>query len=212
MTVLLIALLVCQTASFGQTNNEGLTNQKITVSFEDVTLIYVLNKLAVEHRVPIGLEESSSENFTKKLNIKIEAGTLKDVLDEIVRQDQAYRWELKDGVINFTPVTHRHSFLERLLVTPVNRYAPKEGSGKFTIRDAIYDLPEVKNLLVSNNVGIEKTYYPYYKSIYSNSRVNVGISNTDVRGVLNKVVRDSEHKIWVVEMVGDAKDKLLISF
>jgi hypothetical protein len=204
--------LFCHAPSYAQLHEESLLNQKIEVNYANATLIYVLNKLAVEKRIPIGLEKSSAEKYEAKLNIDIKDGTLKDVLDAIAQQEPAYKWEVKDGVINFTPVNRRYDFVEKLLDTPVNHFAPRKGIGKFEIRDAILDLVEVQNLLTSCRTGIEKYYYPSRRSIYSNDEVDLSISNTNVRGVLNKVARDSEHKIWVVEMYGDEKNKLLISF
>jgi hypothetical protein len=45
--------------------------------------------------------------------------------------------------------------------------------------------------------------YPTYRSIYTNDEVDLTVSDTDLRGVLNKVVRDSEHKLWVIKRKGE---------
>jgi hypothetical protein len=207
----IVLVLLCQSLSLGQLNEGNLVNQRIEVDFTDATLIYVLDKLAVEHRIPIGLERASTETYGAKLNIHIKNGTLKDVFDSIVQQEPEYNWEVKDGVVNFTPI-NRYSFVEKLLNTPISSFKPKKGISKFQIRDSIVNISEVQKLLTSNNIGVERMDYPYHRSIYSNDEVDLSTSNTDVRGVLNKVVRVSEHKIWVVEMYGYDGNKLLISF
>ena len=39
--------------------------------------------------------------------------------------------------------------------------------------------------------------------------LRLAIANTDVRGVLNKIARETEHKIWSLERVGEKKELLL---
>lgn len=208
-----ILLLFGQTRYFGQSNENDLLHQKIEVHFTDATLLYVLNKLAAIQGIPIGLEKSATEEYKAKLNIDVENGTLKEVLNAIIQQEPAYKWEVIDGVINFTPTAKRYSFVAILLDTSVNCFAPVKGISKFGIRDTITNLPEVRSLLTANNIGVERFMdYPYRESIYANSKVNLNMSNTTVRGILNKVVKDSEHKIWVVEMSGRHNGNLLISF
>jgi hypothetical protein len=209
----ILVFLSCETLSFGQDDVNKLLDQKLTVHLTQATLLYVLETLAVEHRIPVGLERSSTEVYKAKFNIDVKEGTLRDVLDSITQQEQDYRWEVRDGVINFTPIRDRYGFVVTLLDTCISRFAPAGGIDKFDIRNNILQLPEVSNLMASNRVGISRfTDYPYHRGVYANDKVDLSISNTNVRGILNKVVRDSEHKIWVVEMAGNNKNQLIISF
>lgn len=185
-------------------------NQVIDIHLTNATLMLALSELAVEHRVPIGFEQvmGSRENPNEKIHVK--RGTLKSILDSLVAQEPRYKWELRDGVINVTPVVGRDEFLALLLETKIAQFVPPKGTtDKFQLRDAILSLPEVKQLLQTKNVAVRPYDYAYGRSIYFNDDVDLRISNTDVRAVLNHVAKETEHKIWFVERVGKEKELLV---
>jgi hypothetical protein len=199
--------------SFGQTPEDDLTSKPIEVHLKNATLIYVLSKISMEHRVPMGLEYSTTDKKEPKLNIDVKNGTLRDVLDSIVEQEPIYRWEVRDGVINFTPIQARERFFEKLLDTRISQFVPKKGISKFELRNTLVDLPEVKTFLEAENITVIKLGdYVYHPSIYSNDEVDLSIFNTDVRGVLNNIVRESEHKLWVLGWRTENKDSIAIGF
>jgi hypothetical protein len=129
-----------------------------------------------------------------------------------MQQEPICKWEVKDGVINLIPAHERDEFLEKLLATPVHRFAPKKGISKFEIRNAIVSLDEVRKLLESHKMKLDKHDYKSDRSIYSDDNVDLSISDTNVRGVLNKVIRESEHKLWVVSRVADEKNVFYLGF
>ncbi|HEX7772669.1 MAG TPA: hypothetical protein VF435_09630, partial [Pyrinomonadaceae bacterium] len=190
-----------------------LTSQPISIRLTNATLIYALERVSMDYRIPIGIECSPDDKKEAVLNIDTSnGGTLTDVLNLIVEQVPIYRWEVRDGVINIVPNQSRDQFLVKLLSTHIDRFAPKPGITKFDIRNTLADLPEVHSLLEANKITVFKYGdYVYYPSIYT-KEVDLSISDTDVRGVLNKVVRDSEHKLWVVGWRDEKKDSLTISF
>ncbi len=205
-------VLCCSSYSFGQLSDNSLTNKTLSLQLTDANFIYVLGSLAVEHRVPIGLEVAVERDYRNKLNINVSNEPLKNILDLIVHQEPAYRWELKDGVINFVPTQSRDAFISQLLDTRVSRFAPEKGINKFRLRDTLADLPEVKTLLDAHGMSVWRLGRPTYRSVYSNDEVDLSISDTDVRGVLNKVIRDSEHKLWVVALRRHSKNIINIDF
>ncbi len=185
-------------------------DQVVDIDLSNATLMLVLSELATEHRVPIGFEQAVGSRQNPKDNIHVRRGTLKSILDSLVVQEPHYKWELRDGVINVTPVVARDEFLAQLLDTKIAQFVPPKGTtDKFRIRDAILALPEVSQLLNANNVAVRPYDYAYGRSIYFNDKVDLTIANTDVRGVLNSVGKESEHKIWFVERVGDKRELLL---
>ena len=107
------------------------------------TFLYALSTLCVDYRTPIGFELGLGHKAKYHLNIDLENATLEEVLNEIVGQETGYRWELRDGVINIIPITSRNEFVEKLLNTPIRRFDQPKKLGKFQIRDAIIELPEV---------------------------------------------------------------------
>lgn len=190
-----------------------ILSQRIELHLKEDTLMYALGTLSVDQRVPIGIEYSRDDKNESKLNLEVDHATLKEVLDLIVRQEPLYRWEVVDGVINFVPTRDRDPFIEAFLNTRVAHFDPGKWTIIFQVRDAIGDIPEVKNLLQSKHKTISK-YGDYikYPSIYTKKDVDLSISDTNVRGVLNRMVRDSEHKKWSIRWRPGGKDELSIRF
>ena len=221
-----IAILLFAHTGVCQSSETALVNQRINISLARATFMQTLSVLAVEHRVPIGLERDADYwHRTEKLmsleegkikwkegTIFIKSGTLKEILDSLVAQEPLYQWEVRDGVINVYPARSRDGFLKQLLETRIKTFSPEKGMNKFQIRDAILDLPEIRALLETEKVEALKRSYPTRRSIYADNQVELGISNTNVRGILNRVARDSEHKMWVVDRIGDKREGLEISF
>lgn len=54
--------------------------------------------------------------------------------------------------------------------------------------------------------------YIKYPSIYTKMDVDLSISNTTVRGMLNHVIRDSEHTFWSIGWSPEDKDAVAIRF
>jgi len=149
--------------------------------------------------VPIGFEVAFNHDDKARLSLDVKNESLKKILDLICQQESAYRWEVRDGVINFVPARSTDQFLSKLLDTHVSRFAPEKGLNKFELRNVVADLPEVKIFLYVNDLTVSSLEYPTYPSVYSNGDLDLSISNTNMRGVLNKIIRDSEHKLWIMK-------------
>lgn len=197
--VVILQLLLSASPVVGQTSRDNLTNQSLTLRVENETLITCLATLAVEYRVPIGLEVAFNHDDQARLSFDVKNESLKKILDLICQQEPAYMWEIRDGVINFVPTQSTDQFVSRLLDTQVSRFAPEKGLNKFGLRNAVAELPEVKRFLYVNDVTFSRLEYPTYLSVYSNGDLDLSISNTNVRGVLNKIIRESEHKLWIMK-------------
>lgn len=75
-----------------------------------------LSRIANEYRIPIGFENAAGGNLLDRpISVKVKDGTIRDVMDALVRQAPDYEWKLADGVINVAPKRGRDSFLEGLL-------------------------------------------------------------------------------------------------
>lgn len=184
-------------------------DQMINIDLVDATFLLALNKLT-DYRVPIGFEQAMDSRDNLNRHIYLQSGTLKTVLDSLVAQEPRYQWKLRDGVINITPVAGRDQFLMKFLETKVAQFEPSKGTtDKFRLRDAVLALPEVRELLEANGVTVKPYDYPYRRSIYSDDNVNLTITDTDVRGILNNIARRTEHKIWSLERVGEKRELLL---
>lgn len=201
------ALLVCLTPTLcNAQRQEVLTlDKQIDLRLNKATLMLVLGMLSVEKNIPIGIEFSANEKNEPKLDIDVQKAPLVEVLNLIIQQEPAYVWELRDGVINFTPVKDRDSFFEKLLSTPIRSFVSPKGNNKFALRNALLDVPEIKELIRSNGLAAETLGYPHKPSIYKND-ADLSDKSTNFRSLLNKIIRESEHNTWIVKW-GDKKAK-----
>lgn len=180
-------------------------DKPIDLRLHKATLMLVLGMLSVEKNIPIGIEFSANEKNESKLNIDVKKMPLVEVLNLIVQQEPRYVWELRDGVINFTPVQDREPFFEKLLNTPVSSFIAPKDNDKFVIRDALLSLPEIKELIRSDGLEVETLGYPHKRSISVNN-TDLSDKYTNFRSLLNKIIRESEHNTWILKW-GDKKQK-----
>jgi hypothetical protein len=145
----------------------------INSDLSEGTVLLALSTLAVDFRVPIGFEQHMDSWDKVNRGIHLRSGTLKSILDSLVAQEPSYKWELRDGVINVTPVVGRDQFLAQFLETRVARYVSPAGTtDKFKLRDAVLDLPEVRQFLELSAIGVRPYDYPYKRSIYSTHHIS----------------------------------------
>lgn len=200
------------TSASGQRSIDNLLQQRITLHIKQGTFLYALSTLNVDNKIPIGFEVAVGHKANYHLNVDLDNATLEQVLNEIVGQETGYRWELRDGVINIIPITSRDDFVEKLLNTPIRRFDQPKKLGKFQIRDAIVGLSEVAALLKANGITASHYGYYYHPSPDAKEKVDLSISGTDLRGVLNKVIRETEHNMWMVSRSGENLSSLDVSF
>lgn len=208
---LVLGSAVCFAGGFGRTAEGDLLDQTMDFHLENGTFLQALSRLAVEKRVPIGFEPSLTHEEKDGLDIQVHNARLEDVLNLIVQQEPGYRWEVRDGVVNFFPLNSRDEVVETLLGTPIHRFAPKVGLNKFALRDAVIALPEIQNFLKANDINATRPGYFYRQKLPARD-VDLSISNTDLRGVLNTIVRNSEHKMWVIVRSGRKREFLNLGF
>jgi hypothetical protein len=104
---------------------------------------------------------------------------------------------VKDGVINFVPANGRDLVLEQLLSTKISHFSPGKDIDTYELRNAIIDLPEVKSFLDANDVTVFRLGEPGGPGDEVGA-VELSVSDTDVKGLLNKIIRDSEHRFWTL--------------
>jgi len=205
----MLVLLCCEVRSFGQSDASEMLDRKLDIHVSKTTLRYVIDVLAMDHGIPTGLEKSSTHKDEYKIDLDIEGGALREVLDSIVRQEPSYQWQVIDGVINFIPTHDRDGFVVTFLDTPVNRFAPGKGNDKLDVRDSILKSPTVRRLMISYGIGVDRWWG---ECVYAKDGVDLSISNTNVRGILNKLIRVSPNKTWTVDLSGKNRESLLILF
>ncbi len=187
---------------FGQQLDAELLKRRVTLHVKEGTLLEALERLAGKESIPISREISQSDFVAHNINVDLDKTPLKEVLDSVVLAEPSYRWKLEDGVINFYPAFNRDERLEKLLTVRIKQFNPPKGLSVFAFRDAILDLPEVQNFLLSN--GLKESHggnccsggIPVLESEF-------GTANTELRPLLNKLIREGHRRMWILSRSGE---------
>lgn len=207
--LLAMVSFVAQVQSQSIEQRQASLSDRIDVEFTDLGLITVLDELAIIGRIPIGFERSANDPEIARITVNAKQITLEELLNEITRQEPAYRWELNQGVVNLVPVKNRSPFLGELLQIRVHSFVQAKTEDKFAIRDALFALPEVRSFFDRNQIEGSKDFYLYGRSIYAHENSDLRLSNMTVREILNSIVLRTEFRIWVVKILPDRKHVLL---
>jgi hypothetical protein len=158
----------------------------------------------------MGFERSDLDDATKTLDIDVSQKSVFDVLNLIVEKAPIYKREIRNGVVNIVPVQGRSALLQRFLTIEVQRFDGKGDMLKFALRNRIQDLPQVKTFLTENKLQTDRLRdYVYHRSIYAND-ADLGISQTDIQGVLNNIVAKSEYNLWIVSVDANGSFYLIL--
>lgn len=197
----LFLMLLVSSLGFGHTTD--VTTHPIKLQLKNVRVQSVLVELAIQSEVSIGFEHSDLDDLQTTLSVDESQRTVGEALNHIVKEVPIYRWEMRDGVINVVPVRGRSPVLESFLSIYVREFEAKSNVTKFDLRNYILDLPEVQLFLRSNSLKTERLRdYPYRPSIYAKD-VDLGISGTNVLGILNNITSKSEHHLWILSYAGN---------
>ncbi len=219
LTILVVTILtvhqICLSKISVATGTQNLADLRVeNVSVKRSNVLLALADIAANYNVPIGLEVSSDDDLLKERNIivRMKKGTLKQVLDSVVGQNPLYTWDIVDDVINVFPKSDREPFLKALLETRIESLRIAERMDRFTFRESLTKTPEVRGTLTA--FGIQSN-----NEIFSSSDIrplgrgfSLDASNMTVKSILNRVIRDSETKFWIVNRDGEQKQYLLLNF
>lgn len=185
---------VLSRSAIAQQTSLPYPEKRITLHLQKATIIRGATTLAAQENVAVGLQLSSSGYNEPNIDIDVKGVLLSEVLNMVVQQSKVYAWEYRDGVINFYPTRDMDPFFTKLLETRIARFKPKSND-KFVIRDAVLDSAEVKKLMETEKVTANRFGAPYRPSIYANN-ADLSTQNMDVRSLLNKIIRESEHNFY----------------
>ncbi len=184
--------------SLSQKKDINILEQKLNLSIKVGTLFQICGGLAFD-RVPIGFEGATDFDIKSDVrNIKIENGTLREILDSIIKQEPKYTWEVQDGIVNIYPVQSRDEILKVLLETNIKDFWSRKETGKPQISRNINNSEEVSKFLDSKKVRllISTRTKPYAEEELI---PDIDLSNTNLRKILNKIVLENkDSKFWSI--------------
>jgi len=222
--LIFIGIVVFPTTIYCQKLSNFL-DQEININLAKTNLLYVVNKLAFEYNIPIGLEVDSSyrqKDFEKMSlknkqltfldEIEIKKGTLRNILNNLIKQEPKYKWKAIDGVINIYPIESRDLLLKRILDINIKKKYKEINFDTSKLLDTIIDFGGVQTFLTQEKLTFLK--HDPLNRIYSypDTKVKMKIENKNIRDILNQFIRESRLKLWVLERTGEKKEFVSINF
>lgn len=215
---LVVALLSAHTftaTSISRSVDEDLLHSRLrNLHIHGKNIHLILSTISDQNKIPIGLEVSLVDNLamSKNITIDINDDTLEDVLNSIISQYPIYSWEIRDHVVNVFPKEpHRDFVLKKVLDTKLDSISIQKETRRLTLREMLCKNENVMKILDANAIT------PANESFTARDFGNVGrdfsfeASNVSVAAVLNRVIRDSQTKYWIIFRDGDRKQYLVLN-
>ena len=213
---LLLGLMVSLWLSFSQVGNSQTTSDLLkrrvqAVHVEAVNALVALSHIAEDYEIPIGVE-AASRGKGREIKVDVRDGTLRDVLDAVIKQDPRYEWKEEGGVINFIPRSDRDELSADVLGTTLKQFVVKKGVALLDVKRDIVDQPEVNAKLDRAKVVTRIGGFTGWDFRKPGPDFTLQMSNVTVREVLNQIIRTSDVKYWVVNRYGDNYEIFLLNF
>jgi hypothetical protein len=187
----------------GVANKDGdLAGRQLeNVQIEGQGIEALLTELSFSYNIPIGMEMAPHDDEFTTYTLDLKKGTLKDLLNQFVRQHNQYTWEIKDGAVNIFPKSNfRDPVLDELLKVQISKFSVKENSGCWALVDSLTNTVEVQKVLKTHGItrsglNFSGAYFPQV-----GRRFKLDVSDMTVKTILNKVIKESPiAKIWLIK-------------
>jgi hypothetical protein len=186
----IVAVLVLTTASIDaqQPQPNPTPRNSIRVVSYSGDLAALLSALAPSYNVTIALETDPQQPSSQVI-IEVKDGTIRDVLDAIVRNRPQYSWAESDGVFEVFPVAGRAQFLE----TRISSFQISNTSW-FEASNILLALPEVQESMAA--LRLSRREAAGTKRGQLGELFSVDLKNLTLRQALNEMARKSGHNFW----------------
>jgi len=205
-----LILLLCFCTSIGQVQEGEILNQYVdwSNSPSENANIYQLCGVLGAKGIPIGIEESVSSDASRYDRIvRVENGTLREILDSLVKQEKEYSWEIRNGAINIYPAQARDGVLKSFLETRVTSFILGKGEGRVAISQRIKNLGSIRSFLDSRTLVLSISTLP---DVLLDNTTGMHAEETDLRGVLNEIIKTRpESKRWLIKRLENGEIHLL---
>ncbi len=163
------------------------TRQQIRVVSYSGDLAALLAGLAPSYEVTIGFEADSGRP-QRAVTIEVKDGSIRDVLDAIVKNRPEYQWREVEGVFEVFPVSARSPLLDTTIMSfEVNN------SGWRNASSILMGLPEVRERMAELRMQWRE---PEPSSNEVSDSFSLHIKNVTLRQALNEMATKSGRRFW----------------
>lgn len=190
-----------QKGDFSGKGSSLATRQFKTLALEG-QIAQLFSILAHDYDIPIGLELDSELNDLTIYRLKLDKGTLPELLDQFVSQNGKYDWFLENGVVNIFPrAKYRDSFLATILSVRLKKFAVTKGSSSWDLESLLLTSPELRAVLDANRVEAVSSMANFSGGYIPQLGRNFSLNASDrtTKEILNQVVRESPlARFWII--------------
>jgi hypothetical protein len=207
---LVCIVVVCAEVSVGQTRVGNMLNHRLEpLETQADTMHLMLSKISGDYSVPIGLE-AATDGEGPILSVVIQGRNLRDVLDDIVKQDSRYEWRIVDDVINVRPRSRRDPLLEGILETRVRTFVIPKDMRLPRLRYELTEIPEIVTQL--RKAEVSPGVFWIGASPKLGKDFSLSVTNVRFRDLLNQIIRTSDIKYWIVNRYGKHNEFFVLNF
>ena len=177
-----------------------ILERQVIVDLKETSVKDALLYVSGKAKVKIGfIETMKKEERGKKITVQILRGTVRNILDEIIIQDNSYKWEITNNIINVIPSCYPNEIanLKIGFLELTNKRLDEVGT-------AILDVPEVQIGIA--NLGKQQTDEVKYSGPPRRTPVSIVLSNITVRDGLNEILNKGFAGFWALEMRGEESE------
>lgn len=201
--------------SLGQNTDDNLLHFPIrNLQVQGKNIHSILSAIADQSDIPIGLELSLADDLfiSRSITIDIKDGTLKDLLNSIVNQYPIYAWEIRDNVVNVFPrEAHRDLVIKQILDTNLEKVSISKETRRFNFRETLCKNEAVMKILNVNNITPANESFTSRDFGTLGRNFSLSASNVSVLTVLNRVIRETQTKYWIIMRAGDRRQYLVLN-
>lgn len=143
------------------------------------------------------------------ISLDIKNGSIKELLDAIVKQMDHYAWEIRDDVINIYPTRGRDARFQELLGLKVKSFALSKGSKVEDITVALLELPEFRQFQKKHRIS----FFPLREGVTVLLEAQYGrpvdqameFKNIRFRDLLNRITKIKKGG-WILRMRGKTRE------
>ena len=206
LTIFLISnSLNAQVGADSRRQKDLALRQVENVRIRKQTVGALLSELSLSYGIPIGLEAAPSDTRLGNYQLEFKKGTLAELLNQFVTQNDRYTWRINEGVVNVLPKADSRDFLlQNLLETRINAFQIKPETSCSNLAESLIATPEVNRLLVASGVTYREPSFSGFYIPQIGREFSLNVSDSTLRSVLNGVVNKSPTaKFWVLSRNND---------
>ena len=188
------------TQSKSQSIEQALGQKVKSFELANSSLPIALQRLATKYHLLVGFESLPQLDGEPalSLNVKVEDGTVRGVLDALITKDPRYVWVPSSETVAVYPTTGR----DNLMQTVITRFKVDKVDRNEAV-DALLNAPELQPALRQNKIKRREIMSLPGDTTKDLTRFSLDLRQATAREVLNAIANASHSSFWSFHRYGE---------